>query len=206
MGKQRLDNLTYAYVSKHLSYDPETGIFRWKFTRRTKKFNVLVHEKGTTPEVFKGGNPKSYRLIKLNGKYYKENRLAVLLMKKRWPLYDVDHKNQKKYDNRWVNLRECSESQNHANTGLQSNNTSGHKGVSWSKQSGKWMAYIKVKDQGIGKTDGKGQRIHLGFFVDKKDAARAYNAAALKYFGDFANLNVVSVTLPKSIKEYWRTL
>lgn len=33
--------------------------------------------------------------------------------------------------------------------------------------------------------------IHLGMFIDPKEAASAYNSAAIKYFGDFAYINVV---------------
>jgi len=38
-------------------------------------------------------------------------------------------------------------------------------------------------------TDGKGREIHLGHFADESDAARAYDAVAPIYHGDFARLN-----------------
>ncbi len=62
-----------------------------------------------------------------------------------------------------------------------SNNTSGYKGVYWEKQLKKWRARIKVNYQGV----------HLGVFSDKEEAAKAYNAAALEYFGEFAKLNII---------------
>lgn len=57
---------------------------------------------------------------------------------------DVDHKNRNKLDNRRRNLRYLTRSQNMLNTGLKSNNSSGHKGVTWHKASGKWSAQIMV--------------------------------------------------------------
>ncbi|MFA6972878.1 MAG: HNH endonuclease [Gallionella sp.] len=92
----------------------------------------------------------------------------------------VDHKNMNKLDNRMDNLRECSMRENKGNIKPYKNNKSGHKGVCWSYSTRKWMAQIKNKN---------GKNILLGFFVDKLDASKAYNKAAIKYFGSFARLN-----------------
>ncbi len=91
----------------------------------------------------------------------------------------VDHISGDGLDNRRGNLRLCTHAENQRNRGSQSNNTSGFKGVSWNKSSGKWMAKIKV--------DGKA--VHLGYFASKEDAARAYDTAATKYHGEFAKTN-----------------
>ena len=93
----------------------------------------------------------------------------------------VDHKDGDGLNNRRSNLRVCQYHQNSANQRLAVNNTSGFKGVSWDKQSGKWKAYIGVK----------GKLYNLGRFADIRDAARTYNAAAIERFGEFANLNVL---------------
>lgn len=55
------------------------------------------------------------------------------------------------------------------------------KGVSYSKSDKKWKAGIEVNGKGI----------NLGHFKEEKDAARAYNAAAKKFFGDIAYQNPV---------------
>ncbi len=65
-----------------------------------------------------------------------------------------DHENRDKFDNRRSNLRPVAHSINQYNTGLDSNNTSGVKGVSWSKSGGRWEAYIKID----------GRKKHLGRF------------------------------------------
>jgi len=91
----------------------------------------------------------------------------------------VDHKNGNGLDNRKFNLRICTRSQNQQNKKKPISNTSGFKGVAWSKAANKWCAYIAVNKE----------RIHLGLFVDPKEAARAYDTAARKFFGEFARPN-----------------
>ncbi len=93
----------------------------------------------------------------------------------------IDHINRNSLDDRRHNLRPASHAQNLANRGPQINNTSGYKGVTWDKARERWFASIKVG----------GHRINLGRFDDKIEAARVYNEAALKYFGEFAYLNPV---------------
>lgn len=91
----------------------------------------------------------------------------------------VDHINGNPLDNRRVNLRFATPSENARNRGRASNNTSGFKGVNWNKKHGKWLASIMV--------DGK--RLFLGGFTVAEDAARAYDKAARKYHGEFARTN-----------------
>jgi hypothetical protein len=93
----------------------------------------------------------------------------------------TDHLNGNGLDNRKINLRICTTSQNSMNRGLQINNTTGFKGVNYDKFSNKFRAQIRVNN--IYK--------NLGYYIDPKDAARAYNEAAIKYHGEFANLNKI---------------
>lgn len=88
-----------------------------------------------------------------------------------------DHINRDKLDNRKSNLRPCTRSQNQANRRTPANNTSGHKGVCYDKRRLMWRSYIR--------TNGK-QRF-LGYYKKIEDAILAYQSAADKYFGDFAN-------------------
>ncbi len=91
----------------------------------------------------------------------------------------VDHISGNKLDGRKSNLRIVNDQQNSFNRGLDIRNHSGYKGVCWNKQRKKWSARITI--------DGK--KLYLGFFIDKLEAAKAYNVGALKYFGNFARLN-----------------
>lgn len=91
----------------------------------------------------------------------------------------IDHRNGDGLDNRRANLRATTQAQNCANTRLRSNNKSGFKGVSWKKSGGAWVAQIR--------RDGKSY--HLGLFSDREEAARAYDAAAIEFFGEYARIN-----------------
>ncbi|SRR6266436_2675524 len=93
----------------------------------------------------------------------------------------VDHINHNLYDNTNENLRIATPSQNNINKNKRLGCSSKYKGVSWSQVLGKWKAGIKVR----------GKQIHLGYFDIEEDAAKVYNVAALKYFGEFAFLNII---------------
>lgn len=93
----------------------------------------------------------------------------------------VDHKNGDGLDNQKSNLRICTNQQNLRNRGKTRVNTSGYKGVYREKRSRPrpWVAEIRL--------NGKSKR--LGRYADKKDAAKAFDVAAIFYHGDFAHVN-----------------
>ena len=93
----------------------------------------------------------------------------------------VDHINCNKLDNRKINLRICDQRRNKMNGRAHKDNKSGYKGVCLDKRTQKWLAHIGI--------DGK--QTHIGTFYNKIDAAVAYNNAAVKHFGSFANLNII---------------
>lgn len=88
----------------------------------------------------------------------------------------VDHIFGKKFDNRKTQLRLATGGENNRNRGKQTNNTSGHKGVSWHKKAGKWTAQIDINHK----------HHYLGLFTNLEDATEAYKQAATKYHGEFA--------------------
>ena len=92
---------------------------------------------------------------------------------------EVDHINGNRLDNRKENLRLSTKVENGRNRGLNSNNSSGYKGVSYKKSRHNWQARINVK----------GKRIWLGQGNSPEEAARIYDIGALKYFGEFAWTN-----------------
>jgi len=90
-----------------------------------------------------------------------------------------DHWNHDTLDNRRENLRKCTHAQNNKNQRIPKNNTSGFKGVHLSKGGKKWEGKIGLR----------GKAKHLGTFDTAEDAAKAYDRAAKKYYGEFAHLN-----------------
>ena len=92
----------------------------------------------------------------------------------------IDHKDGNGLNNQKNNLRTCTISENNKNRHT-INNSSGYLGVSLSKRRKKWLAQIKNNKKVI----------YLGYFKDKKDAAKAYNEAAIKYHGEFASPNII---------------
>lgn len=93
--------------------------------------------------------------------------------------YFIDHINGIRWDNRKINLRVATNKDNIRNARLSRANTSGYKGVIFDRRRGKYYAAICVN----------GQKKFLGYFIDPVTAARAYDRAAVFYFGVFARPN-----------------
>jgi hypothetical protein len=155
--------LTQKYLKSILKYNKNTGIFKWK-----KELSKCIKNKEIAGTISK---LNGYAYIGINGKIYKAHRLAWLYVYGHFPKQMIDHINRKKTDNRICNLRDVSRSVNGHNKGLQSNNTSGHKGIYLDKRDNIWFSQIKINNK----------IIHLGRFKYKKDAITARKESEIKY-------------------------
>ena len=91
---------------------------------------------------------------------------------------NTDHINGDGLDNRRSNIRVCTSAENARNKHSR-RGKSKYKGVSWFKRDKKWVTHIKAN----------GKSINLGYSFNEIDAAKTYDKAAIKYFGEFANTN-----------------
>lgn len=105
--------------------------------------------------------------------------------------YLVDHKDGNTLNNQKSNLRICNQSQNCQNRSTRVNKTSLYKGVSLLTQKKKYKSKIYIWQTWHAHIMTNGTAIKLGSFKNERDAAMAYNEAALKYHGEFAKLNVI---------------
>ena len=90
----------------------------------------------------------------------------------------VDHKNGNGLDNRKENLRVITQAENMKNTWARHSDNK-YRGVYLLKKTNRWRAFIQADNKWI----------HLGYYSNLEDAARAYDKAAKKYFGEYAHLN-----------------
>lgn len=91
----------------------------------------------------------------------------------------IDHIDGNPFNNQKSNLRLCSHLENSRNRKIHRNNQSGYKGVYRVRD--KWRAQIRLDKK----------LVNIGYFLNKEDAAKAYNECARKYFGEFARLNIL---------------
>jgi len=92
----------------------------------------------------------------------------------------VDHRNHVTLDNQRHNLRIGGQTGNNANARLRKDNTCGFKGVYWDPQSKVWRGELRKNGQRMIKGSG---------FATPFEAAKAYDAAAIEHFGEFALTN-----------------
>jgi hypothetical protein len=128
---------------------------------------------------------KKWRAVKVsNGRFYAVSGHRMVSMHRLIlgipPGACVDHKDGDGLNNRRINLRAATYSQNGINRGRPRNNTSGFKGVTRHSRTSKfWKAGIEINRK----------TVYLGRFQTAEEAARAYDSKAYEVFGEFAVLN-----------------
>lgn len=161
--------ISHSELIRVLKYDKYTGVWTWLVKVSDK---VVVGSRAGCICKTNG-----YRYIKIYKIRYASSALAWFYVTAEWPNYLVDHKNLVKDDDSWFNFRLATKSQNGANINVTSKSSTGIKGVR-KYPNGRFSAQITV-DQ---------KYHHLGNFDTKEEAGSAYEAAAKKYFGEFARI------------------
>lgn len=95
--------------------------------------------------------------------------------------HQVDHINHNGLDNRRENIRIVTKRQNTANRRKTAGSKRRYKGIHFDTRSRKWVAYVNYRKK----------RKYLGQYQTAREAAEAYNEAALKYYGSTAWLNKI---------------
>ena len=153
--------VTRKRLKELLRYNEATGAFYWNVPRPGLR-------KGTRA----GGNKDGYTVIRLDWVLYRAALLAWFYVTGRWPKNDIDHRNGKRSDDRFSNLRDVTRSVNLQNQRVaKSNNKVGVLGVAGHKGKGKYRAAIRVG----------GKQMHLGLFDTVSAAEKAYLKAKQAY-------------------------
>lgn len=156
--------ITQQRLREVLSYDGETGAFVRLVDSGTSRVGDLAGCK----------RPDGYHYISVDGVQHLAHRLAFLYVHGELPAHHIDHIDRDRSNNRISNLRPATVSQNILNSKTSKKNTSGHKGVYWSKVRSKWVAQICVDRRAI----------NLGGFDIIDSAVAARKAAEVKYMGE----------------------
>lgn len=167
-----------------LRYEPETGkLFHTTRTpdffpdtpRRANAMSIWNTRFGGK-EAFTCTDAHGYKIGNMLGVGLKAHRVIWAMVHGEWPEHDIDHINGVRDDNRLKNLRHATRAQNLANS-RKLPTPHGYRGIRPHGQ--KWLAIISVNNRPR----------HVGVFATKEEAARAWDAAARHYRGEFAATN-----------------
>jgi hypothetical protein len=147
-------------VRDRFSYDAETGVLSWRKARS----HLVGREAGSIAQT-------GYRMVSWMGRSWPAHRLIWTLVHGEPPNGEIDHINGNRADNRLLNLRDITPTENRRNCARSVRNSSGVLGVSWHRRIGKWHAQIKV-----------GYRSqHLGYFESLESASVARKQAEMHH-------------------------
>ena len=154
-------------------------LINWRGVKKTTKERILSECKNSDGYVcYVLNKDKSKKYVKahslgfevFNGKYDKTK-------------FEIDHIDNDRSNNNLSNLRLVTRAQNCMNRSLYKGKSSEYKGVHFRKDTGKYRAIIRVNQRNIS----------LGQFDTAIEAAKAYNRKAVELFGEYANLNILTL-------------
>lgn len=172
--------LTAEIVRELLDYNPNTGDLFWK--KRPLKYFKNKHDRDKWNGRWAGKEAftaiyrnKTGRIGRKQGKILRKIYLAHRIIWLHYygclPKNQIDHINHNTTDNRIINLREVTHSENNRNRTLQSNNKVGYNGVCYDKNRNRYMAHITINN--VTKD--------LGRYATLEEAVEARRVANIKY-------------------------
>ena len=163
--------LTADEVRRRFRYVKSTGKLIRRVPVVSGRCSITYHAGSVAGSLHKDG----YVYVGIDGRLYLAHRLAWLWVKGEWPKAEVDHKNGVRSDNRWVNLRDASVTQNRQNTLGQKSRKGPYPGV-YENRHGLYVAQIKHR----------GNVHYLGSFFTAEAAREARVQMEQKLFGQYA--------------------
>lgn len=160
--------VTQARLKEVLKYDRKSGIFTWRVYKgpsaRLGSIAGTLHTKG-------------YRYIWIDGVAYRASRLAWLYVTGEWPSSEIDHRDCRRDNDSYKNLRLASRQQNTSNCTVRRTNKLGIKGVSINHRAPNkpYLAQIQVDKK----------KIWLGNYRTCAEAHDIYSLASELVHGDF---------------------
>lgn len=165
-----------ALLNERLVYNPGNGLLHWKERKPVLDLETMRWNAQYAGQEAGNKQDDGYIRLGFDGVKLAAHRVIWAMAIGAWPKIVIDHINGDTSDNRFCNLREASISQNTWNQRTFKTNTSGYKGVSFFRRTGRWKACISAN----------GKREFLGYFDTAELASAAYSEAANRLHGEFA--------------------
>lgn len=165
MPKPIRQDIDPCLFKERLGYSPETGRMWWKIKRLGRYIG--------TPAGTRCGR---YIHVKIDGVIYLGHRVAWALAYGEWPQHCLDHIDGDGTNNRLSNLRPATQTQNACNKRVQSNSTTGVKGVYKHTQCNGYYSHVGYE----------GKTYYVGLFPTIEQAKKARDEFASKLHGKYA--------------------
>ena len=168
------DGVTQEYVRERFGYDSYLGDLYWRISP-CHAVRIGDWAYSTYPDKKSGNHRKT---VRVNGGRVPQSHVIWMYFYGKWPEDELDHKDRNPLNDRILNLRDSTTSQNCMNQVAKCNNKCGFKGViKHSQQNAFWV-----------RISAGGRRYNLGLYPTAELAAGAYRIAAAAIHGEFSGV------------------